>query len=429
MLESLEKIPKGVNLILFIWAAVGLFFMLRDPKARKEKIFYACLAMIVFMVLWRTLIKLISSRYAICLILPTVVSAAYLIYVQGKRRHVLVRVAFSVAILISGYLFLKMNTNSVFRNYSSEILSEIFRGIESGSREKHIYVASWKDFSRVYYATRLGDSISSIRDKDIHDYVLNYRSVYPDTYLNVESRSIQDDPVVVDMLRGRQIASLIDDTDKDKKQFVFHVSSGNQCVPVSETRIAPYRPNLLDNGDLEQLDTPEESFGKLKTHIEQYAVSRNADEPIRTPRNAFFHTAQELAFPPDVNTQESGAIDGKNSVRINIPDGSAGLMFDQRFSNGEYDYSMLVKGKTGTQVCIYYETEKNDCRETQPVATFTVPDKRLFRITSKISVGDLDGEDCFRLGVSVRNGEAYFDDFSLMPSPSASGDSAAPTAD
>ena len=422
MLEALEKIPKGVNLILFIWGAVGLFFLLRDPKARKEKVFYAILAMSIFMASWRVMQKLISSRYAICLILPTAVSAASLIYIQGKRRHVLVRVAFSVAILISGFLFLKMNTNSVFRNYSSNILSEIFKDIESGTGEKHMYVASWKDFSRVYYATRLGDSISSIRDKDIHDYVVNYRSAYPDTYFDVESRSIADDPVVMDILRDKQIASLIDDTDKHKKQYIFLLSSENECVPVSENRIEPYRPNFLENGDLEQLDSPEESFHKLKSHVGKYAVFHGAGEPVRTPCNAFFHTAPDIAFPPEVNTQESGAINGKNSVRISIPDGSADLMFEQRFSNGEYDYSMLVKGETGTQVCVFYETEKNGCRKAMPVATFTVPDKRLFRITSKISLEDLDQEDCFRVGVSVRNGGAFFDDFALTPSASGKPD-------
>ena len=415
MLESFEKIPKGVNLILFIWAAVGLFFMLRDAKVRKEKIFYACLAMIAFMIFWRTLIRLISSRYAICLILPLTVSAAYLVFIQGKRRHVLVRVALSAALAVSGFLFLKMNTNSVFRNYSSNILSEMFKDIES-SREKHLYVASWKDFSRVYYASRLGDSITSIRDKDIHDYVVGYRNVYPDVFFNVESRSIADDPVVLEMLRDKQVASLIDDTDKNKKQYVYLLSSENKCVPVSESRIAPLRPNLLENGGLEQLDSPEESYGKLKAHVEQYAMLRNAGESIRTPRNAFFHTAPGNGFPPEFNTQESGAIDGNRSVWIGIPDGSAGLMFDQRFSNGKYDYSMLGKGKTGTRICIFFEAEKNGSRETVPVATFTIPDKRLFRITSKISVDDLDREDGFRVGVSVRNGEAYFDDFSVTPS-------------
>ena len=428
MLESLGKITKGVNLILFIWAAVGLFFMLRDPKIRKEKLFYVFLVMIAFMVAWRTLDKIISSRYAICLILPTAVSAAYLIYVQGKRRHLLVRVAFSVAILISGFLFLKMNTNSVFRNYSSNILSEMYKDVES-SREKHLYVAAWKDFSRVYYSTRLGDNISSIRDKDIHDYVVNYRSIYPDLLFNVESRSIEDDPVIMGMLKDKQIASLIDDTDKRKRQYIFLLSSENECVPVSENRIAPYRPNLLENGDLEQLDSPEESYGKLTTHVEKYAVFHNASESARTPRNAFVRTAPDIVSLPEFSTAEPGAIDGKHSARISIPDGSADLMFDQRFSNGEYDYSMLVKGKTGTQVCIFYETEKNDSRETVPVATFTVPDKRLYRITTSISVDGLDRGDCFRVGVSVGNGEACFDDFSLTPSSSASGDPAAPVAD
>ena len=437
MLDSLNKIPKGVNLIIFIWALVGLFLLLRDRGVRKEKLFYISLGMIGFMIFWRALIETISSRYVLGLILPFTGLAAYLLFdVMTKRRHLLVRLALCTAIIISGYIFLRMNLDSSFRNYSSTVISEIFADMEKEDvRGNYKFSAGWRDFSRVFFTSRLNGRITPVKDILVHDYVVDYRNVYPDTFFNMESRMLDDDPVAMDRLRPHMLASLIEDTRKHKKQYIFFLSNGNQCVTISENRIPPYRPNLLENGDFEVLDSQEESYAKFKSNIENYALSQDVDESIRTPRGAYFCTASDLSLPPDVNTQESGAIAGKYSVRIQsrttsprskysidfIPRGTdiTSLMFDRRFSNGEYDYSMLVKGKKGTQVRILYEAWKNGIRETVPLGIFTIPDKRLFQITTRFSVDGLEQGDYFQVGVSVQNGEAYLDNFSLTQSESA----------
>ena len=52
---------------------IGLFLLLRDPKIRKEKLFYISLAAVGFMVAWRILFRITTSRYAAGLILPFVV--------------------------------------------------------------------------------------------------------------------------------------------------------------------------------------------------------------------------------------------------------------------------------------------------------------------------------------------------------------------
>jgi hypothetical protein len=40
MLEAAQKIPKGVNIVIFIWALIGLYFLLRNPKIRKDFYFW-----------------------------------------------------------------------------------------------------------------------------------------------------------------------------------------------------------------------------------------------------------------------------------------------------------------------------------------------------------------------------------------------------
>ena len=94
-------------------------------------------------------------------------------------------------------------------------------------------------------------------------------------------------------------------------------------------------------------------------------------------------------------------------------------MFDKCFSNGKYDYSMLIKGETGTNVSILCEIARVDgSREIRRIGSFVIPDRRLFQISTRFSVEDLNGEDCFRAGVSVQKGEAAFDNFSLTPAAS-----------
>ena len=116
--------------------------------------------------------------------------------------------------------------------------------------------------------------------------------------------------------------------------------------------------------------------------------------------------------------QNDFSIAGNHSAWIRAAKNKAFLMFEKPFSNGEYEYSMLVKGKTGTNVAILCEVCKDDSRETRTIATFNIPDKRLFRITTRFSMEDLSGEDHFLAGVSVKNGEAYLDNFSLTQAAS-----------
>ena len=438
MLEALGKIPKGVNIIIFIWAIIGLILLLMDPKVRKEKFFYLSLAVVGFMVLWRILIGIDSSRYATGLILPFTVFASYLICSAGRKKHLPVRLTLYAAIACMGFILLKMNTDSVFRNYSSDIVSELFKDIEQ-ERDIRMFRAPWKDFSRILFSTRLSRNIKATawdgehEKENVHKFLVNYDIAYPETVYNVDSRTIEGDKEVWEAIRSkhRHVASLIEDTRKEKKQLIFLLSSDNQGVPVSENNIPPYSPNLLENGDMEELDSPEESDVKIKAHIGNSVANNKSDAPaVRTPRNAHFSSAADADALPEVNAQNDFAIAGEHSARIRAATkDTAYLLFDKRFSNGKYDYSMLIKGETGTNVSILCEVCKDGGSEIRQVGSFVIPDRRLFLITTHFSVDDLNGEDYFRAGVSVQTGEAYFDNFSLTPAASDSSAESAHDAD
>ena len=185
------------------------------------------------------------------------------------------------------------------------------------------------------------------------------------------------------------------------------------------------KPNRAVHG--EQLDSLEETSAKLKTHLGDDALFGAADPALRTPRAAFFAfvppdaaaapTAPGKASLPEFGMRNDSSIDGDHSAWIRAADGTACLMFEKRFSSGgQYEYSMLVQGEPWTEVCVFYEVCRADGgSETRTVATLTLPDKRLFRVTTHLPAEDLEDADCFRVGVSVRNGGALFDDFSLVP--------------
>lgn len=421
MLESLGKIPKGVNIIVFIWAMIGLVLLLWDPKIRKEKMFYIGLIAVGFMVAWRVLFRIETSRYAAGLILPFVVFASYFLYNAGKRRHGFVRLVLYTAIACTGIIILKMNVDSVSRNKSAVTIAEVFRNID-GNRGNHMFRAPWKDFRRIYYFCHMDDNILGVYS--VPKLILNYSEVYMDTVLNVEAKDMKDDALdagvsehaVWDKLKrdARLIASVIEESNSKKKQLVYILSSDNQCIPVLKDRIPPYRPNLLDNGDLEDLDTPEESREKLEANLGEYALSSDgADSAVRTPRASYFSVKSGSESIPEVGIRNDFPIDGNNSAWIRIPNGTAFLTFDRQFSNGMYEYSALVQGEKGTMVRILYVVCKDGSRKTRTVATLRIPDKRIFLITAHFSVDDLGQNDFFQAGASVQNGEAYLDDFSL----------------
>lgn len=439
MLESLGKIPKGVNIIVFIWALIGLVLLLRDPKIRKEKLFYIGLLAVGFMVAWRVLFRITTSRYAAGLILPFVIFASYFLYNSGKRRHGFVRLVLYIAIACTGIIVLKMNLDSVTRNESAVAVAEVFRNID-GSRRNRMYMfrAPWKDFRRIYYFSRMDGNILGVYD--VPKLILNYSEVYVDTVLNVEARAMKDDVLasgvseqaVWDKLKrdGRLIASVVEESNAKKKQLVYLLSSGNQCVPVLKDRIPPYRPNLLDNGDLEELDTPEEFREKLVANLGEYVLSSDgADSAVRTPRASYFSVKSgSESIPEEVGIRNDFPIDGNNSAWIRIPNGTAFLTFDRRFSNGTYEYSALVQGEKGTMVRILCEVCKDGSRKTRTVAMLRIPDKRIFLITAHFSVDDLGQNDYFQVGASVQNGEAYLDDFSLTQAVSEASAGAASSA-
>ena len=71
-----QQITNGVTLIFAIGTLTGCFFILL--KKRHHPRFYLCFwVLILFMVIWRAVIGIVSSRYAIMLVIPAVILTAF----------------------------------------------------------------------------------------------------------------------------------------------------------------------------------------------------------------------------------------------------------------------------------------------------------------------------------------------------------------
>jgi len=437
--KGFENIPKGVNEVVFAWAVISVLLFLRHQKDLKEKAYlYIALFVTAFMIFWRVFFLNISSRYSSGLILPFVLFAAFFLFDGlSKRRRLLVRLALLAAIIASSVVMFCMNFNGLTRNQHYDIVAEVFSGIDA-AKESHVFTVQKENFFRIGVIGGLDRNRMETMDDEMtfDEYLADYDRVYPETLVNVMSRDPDAEPEK-DGYRITKIVSLSENKKKPKYRLIYAIvpDAANACVPVSASQIGPCPANLLENGDFELADSPEESNAKFKRHVSEGAMT--ATDEFSTPRNAFFSAnppekrkldamlevrwdwVRNLINIPRQRLPECGmvsgadAIAGNRSARIQAPDVPARLMFDRQLSNGSYECTLLVRGSSGTEITVLYDVCRNGERQTVPVATAKLTDRRPFRMTTRFSVNGLARDDFFQFGVEVVKGEACLDNVTL----------------
>lgn len=437
--KGFENLPKGVNEVIFTWAVLGALLLLRHRNELKDRTYlYISLIVIAFMIFWRVFFLNISSRYSSGLILPFVLFASFFLFNGlNKRRRRLVRLALAAAIVASTVVLFCMNFNGLTRNQHYDILAETFSCFD-GTKGNHVFTVQKENFFRIGVIGGLDRSrMEAMGDEmTLDEYLAEYARVYPDTLVNIMSREPDAEPEK-DGYKLTKIVSLCENKKKPKYRLIYSIESdsANRCVPISASRIGPYPANLLENGDFELVDSGEESAAKFNLHLPEGAMT--ASDEFRTPRDAFFSAkppekrkldamlevrwdwVRNLINIPQQRLPECGlasdgdAIAGSTSVRINAPDVPARLMFDRQLTDGSYECNLLVRGNQGTEITVLYDVFRNGERETVPVATAKLTDKRLYRITARFTVDDLAERDFLQFGVEVVKGEACLDNVTL----------------
>lgn len=388
---------------------------------RSNVIVQVGLLIILLMAGWRSMIHLTSSRYASGLLFPFTFFATYSIYFLGKSK----RKALHCLLLCTGIaciaLWIQKNYNRSQINSNLKIVAEIHDAYNSG-RDEYILVSNDEENLRIMRMEKKKNKIYQyIRQdnrtiKEIYNqlsYALDQNTLF-DIVVNARN-SAPFEPYNNSLTETKHVLSFFSQKNKKKRHFVYAIKSLVACPPVSSSnRISP-ECGILENGDLEIIDSEQDSYLKLKKHIGTFDPNKEYDASLRTPFNAYFYNAKNIPEPyPFYTCTDVGAISGKYSAYVKCGTIQQGyLIFYQKFMNGNYELSFLIKGTQGTRICILCDKYTNKKWQPVPLAFFTVPNKGLFHPIVNFSIDDLEPGDYFLVGVYIQNGEAFFDNFAL----------------
>ena len=371
------------------------------------------------MILWRILYKIQSSRYAGILIYPFSISTSLFIchLFKSKIRSIKIICSFIAIGILIGLINKNYNIKQINSNLG--IIAELHDKYNKTWRE-WILITNHKDGGRIkrmekgannyqtYYLEQTLDDVSMFID----NYIDVSHNVLYNISLNAED-SIRVNPNRP-LSKFKHILSIYSQKNKKKRNNVFSIESKASFKYLSKNKIIIPESGILKNGDLETIDSPEDSYKKFKKHIGHYELYFDLDQSKRTPVNAYFHNAPEYTqYLPYYSCLNTKAISGKNSARIITKKGIGYLLFYQKFYSGTYQYSIIFTGTKGSTVCLLYDLNENNKWKGKPLASYTISSEELIHeITISFVVPNLPPGDFLLVGVWVR-GEAYLDNIHL----------------
>ena len=407
MIDALAKIPKGVNLLLFVWAALAVYATIRSGEFRRKKELKLFYWIAFFMIVWRILIRIITSRYAAALIIPLAFFSSLYLCNPFRKKHLLAKLAWTAIFVCTGFIYLKMNFDSLSRYDYSSLVAETFDRYQYSKNDCMFSVRN-TEYNRISYLSRIPFKRFVNPKQPLKEHL---RQTLSDILLNYQVKTDENE------LRGEQGLGTVAffPQSSSKKQLVCIYTTQNRAKPVSEANRPPYSPNLLQNGDVETLLSPEEPRAVPDEGAENESAPDGSREQIQIPAGTILCSGQEPGTEPEFTATDDSneVIDGSRSVRIRQESGDVSFFFSQGFANGTYRYSMLVRGTPGTRIAAVRRSGREEETNVQTISTFVIPDRRLFEISCYFTVDDLKDDETFGVGVNLSGGEAVFDNFSV----------------
>ena len=406
----MDKLVQGVNEVVFIGGILGIVaFLLKTKTSYLHKVAISGVFFFI-MVFWRIYFApALSSRYFAILIFPFSILTSYYIVSGLKVRHKACRF-FVILTLIVG--FLAITNKIISTSVTDHMIFNLANAFQNKLRTRNNYkiLLNEKELERIKHYTPADKGIireNTIPDDEIVLFDKKYITTYYTTLVHTVSKEIKDSEKL------KMIVSL-NNPKNLKKHQIFAIEPHSKCkaISLSEVYKDDLNNSLLQNGDLEILDSEEESFSKFCANVSDYASYYNESSKARTAQNMCFRSSGSLSSMPVFTVSEEDAIAGHSAV-ISYQDGLAYLMFNQRFHNGKYKYSITLKGEKNTDICLVCRKNKKKHWELESVALFKIPDKRLFHINTTFNVNDLEEKEYFIVGVWVKNGYAVLDNFYL----------------
>ena len=256
-MDFIAKIINGVNIFIFIWMVLGVYFALRQKKLKDKRKLYLFFAVTGFMVAWRVAIRIITSRYSVALIIPFVIFAAFFLVKSGKKKHVLVTLTLCVFVICTFAIYAKMTFDSVSRYHYSTIASDVVKKFDE--TRKNVYVIRRAEYTRLTCMSATKSDVRTIKDSESFcDYSKKEDSAHPPMIVYYQVKKERDP--LRGVKKAKPLVSMPQNENGTKKQIISFVSSSHEIAPVSETEKETCLPNLREKGDSEEIRSRNESF-------------------------------------------------------------------------------------------------------------------------------------------------------------------------
>lgn len=418
-------IPKSVNVILFSFGCLGLFLCLK--RNLKHIVFYRCSALlIVLMITWRVCFKILSSRYAIILIYPYSFSAALLFSILFSSKQRISGKIGNILICLASIAIIAILVNWTKKNYSVSRITNNFIAISDtikkyNKNEKQLtFIVNYDDYPRFRQRTGLRNVVKKEEDFGTKGLQEAYNQLNIDC-INPVVETVTQKNDIANLTKGlspqkyEHLLSVFTQKNKKKKYDLFYLETDSYASLTSPSNKKDLQNNLLINGDIELLDSIDVSFKKMTSHIPNYSEYHVLDENIKTPENAYFYNGVSSTHTlPFFSCTDQNPLSGKNSVHIKTPLDYAFIFFEQEFRDkADYSYSLILKGKPDTIVCIFYYSYYDKKCVANRLCYFTIPDEKIYKLTGFFSYDPIGEDSYFIVGAWIRQGEVYLDNFAV----------------
>lgn len=370
----------------------------------------------LLMVLWRSFFNIVSSRYTAGFIFPFVFFSTIFICALFKNKAFLKLLGITTLIVISlnwinkNYINARNSSNleaiaELHDRYNKRINNSV---LVTGDNALRIGMMEKNNNPFMHFGNL--NSLQSVNTFD-KKYKRSGQIALLDILTSSKERVSMKNSNSSNNLR--YVLSVFSQKNKKKRHHIFSVESKARVFTLSQNKALESESGLLENGDLELLDTPEESYRKLAGSIGNYDSFFKYNDSIRTPINAYFHNSGVYTqFLPYYNCSNENAISGNNSARITIKKGIGSILFYQKFYSGKYVLSAVFKGEKDSRISLLYDCYQDNKWNPITLTNYIIEDKSTKKVEIEFDASSLKPKTYFLVGASVF-GDVYLDNFCI----------------
>lgn len=430
-----SELPESILWPLFIGMLIGIVCLGGYPKTHKyQKVTIFC---IIFMIFWRTVMLIVSGRYAASIFIPACILTAFamwrgvpywlknnkLKWLNSNRRLFIIQIFPWVScMLIAIFLLGKSMRFNPYRNVIKKTSYVLKDSISRLGQDDYLVLSTQREAKRLSYYSD-NPSILIIQDeKDSYKYDLEvleeifwrYRfsgyTLYGCVFENnISDLKAKDNTYSIESLYNKETNL------RRNKRINLYRSIGNSKIsaasePLSSDILLDKDNNIISNGTMEKL------LNKNYTNSILTSIP-NSDDLWLLPTNWSFAVKKSTVANIDnivyrLNSEDS--LSGNYSLEI-MADINSYISTQKLYPVGDYRFSFLIKGNCKQEILIsliLYDIDKNI--HIKKYASFILPDDEVYSICIPLEKEHMDERNKFNIAISFSEGKVLIDDIFLL---------------